>query len=161
MVKSYQDTGWNTEKTAATLYEYDSFGNQVKQTLALNATPTKDNSPVVELVHSVESAADGVYRVTTQTHYNSEGAALNTTKKQLISQLSSTIENKSISISERGLTSTLWAAYNTGTNRTTYSNIPASTITTETVTVDGFVVSRKDNIGITSTEVRAYMQQAA
>ena len=30
VVKSYQDTGWNTEKTAATLYEYDAFGNIVK-----------------------------------------------------------------------------------------------------------------------------------
>ncbi len=156
MVKQYQDTGWNTEKTAATLYEFDAFGNKVKQTLALNATPTKDNSPVVELVHSVESAADGVYSVTVQTSYNTEGAALNTTQKQLISHFSPTIENKLISISERGLTSTQWTAYNGGAKRTTYSNIPTSTITVETVTVDGFVVSQKDNAGITSTEVRAY-----
>ena len=156
MVKQYKDTGWNTEKTAASLYEFDSFGNQVKQTLALSDTPTKDNSPVVELIHSVESAADGVYRTTTRTRYNSEGSALNTTQKQLISQFSPTIENKSISISERGLTSTQWSAYNTGTKRTTYSNIPTSTITAETVTVDGFVVFQKDNAGITSTAARAY-----
>ena len=156
MVKQYKDTGWNTEKTAASLYEFDSFGNQVKQTLALSDTPTKDNSPVVELIHSVESAADGVYRATTRTHYNSEGSALNTTQKLLISQFSPTIENKSISISERGLTSTQWSAYNTGTKRTTYSNIPTSTITAETVTVDGFIVSRKDNAGVASTEARAY-----
>ena len=44
LVKQYQDTGWNTDKTAPILYEYDSFGNQVKQTLALVDTPTKDNS---------------------------------------------------------------------------------------------------------------------
>ena len=31
-----------------------------------------------------------------------------------------------------------------------------STITAETVTVDGIVVSRKDNIGILSTDTRAY-----
>ena len=28
VVKSYQDTGWNTEKTAATLFEYDALGNR-------------------------------------------------------------------------------------------------------------------------------------
>ena len=28
VVKSYQDTGWNTEKTAATLFEYDAFSNR-------------------------------------------------------------------------------------------------------------------------------------
>ena len=27
------------------LYEYDSFGNEVKQTMALVNSPTKDNSP--------------------------------------------------------------------------------------------------------------------
>ncbi|MBR3695083.1 MAG: hypothetical protein IKL98_02450 [Akkermansia sp.] len=42
LTKQYQDTGWNTEETAATLYEYDSFGNVSKQTLALSSTPTKD-----------------------------------------------------------------------------------------------------------------------
>ena len=83
VIKTYQDTGWNTEKTAATLYEYDTFGNQVKQTLALSDTPTKYNSPMVELVHSVELAADGVYSVTTQTRYNADGAALNTTHSSL------------------------------------------------------------------------------
>ena len=156
MVKQYQDTGWNTEKTAATLYEYDTFGNQVKQTLALSDTPTKDNSPMIEIAYSVESMDDGIYFVSTQTQYNAEGASLDTTQKQLISQFSPTIENKLISISERGLTSTQWSAYNTGTKRTTYSNIPTSTITAETVTVDGFVVSQKDNAGIAATATRAY-----
>ncbi len=156
MAKQYQDTGWNTAKTAATLYEYDCFGNVSKQTLALDDSPTKDNSPVVELIHSIESADDGVYSVTTQTLYNAGGAALNTTQKQLISQFSPTIENKSIDISKRGLTSTQWSAYNTGTKRTTYSSIPTSTITAETVTVDGFVVSQTDNTGITSSAARAY-----
>ena len=55
MVKQYQDTGWNTTKTAPTLYEYDAFGNMVKQTISLSDTPTKDNSPVVEMAHGIES----------------------------------------------------------------------------------------------------------
>ena len=152
-MRQYQDTGWNTKKTAPTLFEYDRFGNLSKQTLALADTPTKDNAPVLEMAYSVESAEDGVYSVTTQTCYNAAGQPLFSSQKQLFSP---SIENKLISISERGLTSTQWVAYNTGTKRTTYSNIPTSTITVETVTVDGFVVSRKDNAGITSTAARAY-----
>ncbi|MBQ8900349.1 MAG: hypothetical protein IJY72_05285, partial [Akkermansia sp.] len=81
LIKQYQDTGWNTAKTAATLYEYDSFGNVTKQTLALSSTPTKDNSPVVEMAYSVESAEDGVYSVTTQTRYNAVGTALTSSQK--------------------------------------------------------------------------------
>ena len=88
LVKRYQDTGWNTDKTAPTLYEYDSFGNQVKQTLALSSTPTKDNSPVSEVAYSVESAEDGVYSVTTQTRYNAAGEPLSTTQKELMREVS-------------------------------------------------------------------------
>ena len=54
MVKQYQNTGEDSENTAPTLFEYDSFGNQVKQTLALSDTPIKDNSPIAEMVYSVE-----------------------------------------------------------------------------------------------------------
>ena len=98
--------------------EYNAKGQLVKQILALSTTPIKDNSPVSEVAYSVESAEDGAYSVTTQTRYNAEGTALNSTQKQLISQLSSSIESKSISINERNLTSTQWTAYNTGTKRT-------------------------------------------
>ena len=88
LVKQYQDTGWNTDKTAPTLYEYDSFGNQVKQTLALADSPTKDNSPVSEVAYSVESAEDGVYSVTTQTRYNAAGEPLRATQKELTREVS-------------------------------------------------------------------------
>ncbi|MDO5465199.1 MAG: sugar-binding protein, partial [Akkermansia sp.] len=81
MVKQYQNTGEDTENTAPTLFEYDSFGNQEKQTLALEDTPTKDNSPVDEMIYSVESAEDGVYSVTTQTRYNAAGEPLSATQK--------------------------------------------------------------------------------
>ena len=88
LVKQYQDTGWNTAKTAATLYEYDSFGNVSKQTLALESTPTKDNSPVVEMAYCVESAEDGVFSVTTQTRYNAAGEPLRATQKELMREVS-------------------------------------------------------------------------
>ena len=67
-----------------------------------------------------------------------------------------TLENKSISISERGLTSTLWTEYSGGTKRVQYSTIPTSSITAETVTVDGVVISQKDTAGIVTTATRSY-----
>lgn len=156
LVKQYQDTGWNTAKTAATLYEYDSFGNQVKQTLALVDTPTKDNSPVDEMTYSVESAEDGVYSVTTQTRYNAEGAALNSTQKLLISQLSATLASKSINIDVRGNSSVNWSEYTAPAKMTSYSSIPTSNITAESTSIDGFTISHKNHAGIITTASRSY-----
>ena len=156
MVKQYQDTGWNTAKTAATLYEYDSFGNQVKQTLALADSPTKDNSPVSEVAYSVESAEDGVYSVTTQTRYNAEGTALNSTQKQLISQLSTTLASKSISIDMRGNSSVNWSEYTAPTKVSSFSTVPTSNIAAESISIDGFTISQKDHAGIITTASRSY-----
>ena len=156
VVRSYRDTGWNTAKTAATLFEYDSFGNIIKQTLALTDSPTKDNSPVVEIVHSVESADDGVYSITTQTRYNAEGAALNTTQKQLISQLSTILASKSISTDERGNCSVSWSEYTAAAKVTSFSNIPTSEITAESIAIDGFAITQKDHVGIVTTANRNY-----
>ena len=110
----------------------------MKQTLALSATPTKDNSPIAEIAYSVESAEDGVYSVTTQTRHNAAGQPLTSTQKQLISQLSHTLKNKSVFVSEHGLTSFSWSEYSDNTKRTQYSLVPTSNITAEAVTVDGF-----------------------
>ncbi len=156
MVKQYQDTGWNTEKTAATLYEYDSFGNQVKQTLALTNTPSKDNSPMVEITHSVEVADDGVFRVTTKTRYNAEGTALNTTQKQLISQFSTILRSKTISIDVRGNNSVSWAEYTAPAKVTSFDNSPTSVITAESIAVDDFTITQKDHVGIVITANRNY-----
>lgn len=156
ITKQYQDTGWNTAKTAATLYEYDCFGNVSKQTLALSAAPTKDNSPVSEVAYSVESVEDGVYSVTTHTRYNAEGSALNSTQKQLISQLSATLASKSISTDERGNNSENWTVFTAPAKLTSYSTIPTSTITAESVEMDGFTLSQKDYAGIVTIASRTY-----
>ncbi|MBQ3240445.1 MAG: hypothetical protein IJB00_04585 [Akkermansia sp.] len=94
LTKQYQDTGSGTESTAPTLYEHDAFGNMVKQTLALAATPTKDNSHVVEMSYSVESTDEGVFSITTNTRYNAEGNPLVSMQKSLISNMSDAIESK-------------------------------------------------------------------
>lgn len=156
LLKQYQDTGWNTAKTAATLYEYDCFGNISKQTLALADSPTKDNSPVLEMAYSVESAEDGVFSVTTQTRYNAAGEPLSSTQKQLISQLSATLASKSISTDERGNSSTNWTVYTAPAKVTSYSTIPTSNITAESVEMDGFTLSQKDYAGITTSASRSY-----
>ena len=48
--------------------------------------------------------------VTTTTRYNAEGQPLTGVQKQLISQLSSTLESKSFFCQRSGLTSTQWTA---------------------------------------------------
>ena len=156
LVKQYQDTGWNTAKTAATLYEYDSFGNKLKQVLALSDTPTKDNSPVREMAYSVESAEDGVYSVTTQTRYNAAGEPLSATQKQLISQLSATLASKSISIDVRGNSSVNWSEYTAPMKVTSFSAIPTSNITAESISIDGFTISQKNHVGIVTSATRSF-----
>lgn len=156
LVKQYQDTGWNTDKTAAKLYEYDSFGNQVKQTLALTDAPTKDNSPVVEMTYSIELAENGVFSVTTQTRYNAEGAALTTSQKQLISKLSATMASKSISIDVRGNSIVSWSEYTAAAKVTSFSTITTSNITEESISIDGFTISRKNHVGIVTSASRSF-----
>ncbi len=142
LTKQYQDTGWNTAKTAATLYEYDAFGNVVKQTLALASSPTPQNSPVTELAYGAEALTDGIYRTVTRTRYNAEGNPLVSVQKSLASNLSDVLESKILTIDERNLTSAQWVEYHDGTKRKTYNALPTSDITAEAVSVDGFTLSQ-------------------
>ena len=82
LVKQYQDTGAGPPSTAPTLYEYDAMGNQVRETLSLCDTPSKDDSPVQEKAYSVEQLQDGVYSVISSTRYNAQGEPLTSTQKQ-------------------------------------------------------------------------------
>ena len=52
------------------------------------------NSPVTDPGYSAEYLQDGVYSITTTTRYNAAGQPLTSVQKQLISQLSPTIETK-------------------------------------------------------------------
>ncbi len=156
MVKQYQNTGEDSENTAPTLLEYNSFGKQVKQTLALVDRPTKDNSPVDEMAYSVESAEDDVYSVITQTRYNAAGEPLRATQKHLISQLSATLASKSISTDVRGNSSVNWSEYTAPTKVSSFSTIPTSNITAESISIDGFTISQKDHAGIITTASRSY-----
>ena len=72
-------------------------------------------------------------------------------QRQHISQLSPTLESKSVFVSERGLTSTQWSEYSENTKRIQYSSVPTSDITVEAVTVDGFALTQKDTAGVVTT----------
>ncbi len=166
LVKQYQQTqGLATAEDveapepilmAPTLFEYDSFGNAAKQTLALAEEPSSTNSPITEFAYALESTDEGIFSCATQTRYNAAGQPLCSIQKQLISQLSITLENKIISVNERGLTSVDWMVYDVGTKRTQYSTIPTSNITAETVMVDGLALSQKDTAGIITTTTRGF-----
>ncbi|MBR5196461.1 MAG: RHS repeat protein, partial [Akkermansia sp.] len=156
LVKSWSDTGLDSEPTAATHYEYDSMGNVVKQTLALAEQPSPENSPITETSFGAESLEDGVYSVITTTRYNAAAQPLTSVQKQLISQLSGTIESKSVFVSERGLTSMQWTEYSEHTKRVQYSTVPTSSITAKAVTVDGFALSQKDTAGVVTSFTRSY-----
>ena len=51
----------------------------------------------------MESLADGVYSTTTTTRYNAAGQPLSSVLKQLISELSPTLESKSVLVSRTRL----------------------------------------------------------
>ena len=149
--------------------EYDILGRTIRSTDilgrvttteyssdSLTATPTKDNSPMVEMAYSVEATDEGVFSITTNTRYNAEGNQQASVQKSLISNLSDTLESKNLTINERNLTSTQWVEYHVGTKRKSYNTLPTSNITAETVTVDGFALSQTDNAGVTMTHSRSY-----
>ncbi len=148
----------SAQAMAPMLYEYDAFGNQAKQTLLLDATAADDvtKNRITLRASTVESLSDGIYAVTSTTRYTASGTPLTSTQKQLISRLSVSLENKVLSINERGLTTTHWTEYNAGTKRVQKETVPSSTITAEAVSVDGFVLSQSDHAGISTTQSRQY-----
>lgn len=158
LIRTQRDSGRYESAVfmAPTLYEYDSFGNVTKQTLALVEDSGPINSPVQKSSYSVENTDEGVFQVTVMTRYNAQGAPLTSIRKQLISVMSSVLVSKSVSINERNLTSTEWEEYAENTKRIQKSVVPDSNITAEAVIVDGIVLSQKDHAGVTFTASRRY-----
>lgn len=158
LIRTQRDSGIHegAVSMAPTLYEYDSFGNITKQTLALVEDSGPTNSPVQKYFYSVENTDEGVFQVTVMTRYNIQGAPLTSIRKQLISVMSSVLISKSVSINERNLTSMKWEEYAENTKRIQKSVVPDSTITAEAVIVDGIVLSQKNHAGVTSTASRSY-----
>ncbi|MCC8148056.1 RHS repeat-associated core domain-containing protein [Akkermansia sp.] len=156
MTKEQTDAGNAATTMAPTLWEYDAFGNRMKETWKLADPATVSNSRITTWSYGAEQAEDGVYRIVTTTKNNGQGTTYSETQKTLVSSLSSTLENKVVSIDPRGNISTQWSEYGAGALRTQKSSIPTSNITTTTTVIDSFITTQTDYAGLTSTQTRAY-----
>ncbi|WP_448806853.1 RHS repeat-associated core domain-containing protein [Akkermansia sp.] len=158
LVKEQTDAETAATTMAPTLWEYDAFGNKVKETWKLADPATVSNSRITTWSYGVEQAEDGVYRVVTATRNNGQGTTYDETQKELISRLSSALESKAISIDPRGNISKQWSEYGAGALRTQKNSIPTSSITAAATVIDGFITSQTDYAGITATQTRAYTE---
>lgn len=158
ITREQTDAGNAATTMAPTLYEYDDFGNKVKETWKLADPATVSNSRITTWSYGVELAQDGVYRVVTATRNNGQGATYDETQKMLVSSLSSTLESKTLSVDPRGNITTQWSEYGAGALRTQKSSIPTSNITATATVIDGLITSQTDHAGITATQTRAYTE---
>ena len=160
LIKQYQDTGTTATAMAATVYEYDSMGNISKETLVLDEDAPADatGNRIRTSALSCEQQEDGtIWQVVTQTRNNAEGTMKSSTQKTLLSE-SATLESKTLTTDERGLTSTQSIAYTSDNSmaRLHTETIPTSTLAATARVVDGFVTTQTDHSGITSSFTRAY-----
>lgn len=144
------------ERGVKTTYEYDLMGALCREIRPLSTSPTPYNSPYREYAYEYEAKTEGVYRKTTVTDYNAQGYPLTSTREELVSELSSTLESKTIETDIYGHVTTTWTEYNGATRRKVQQSISTSSITAETLVMDGFTVSQKDHAGVTTTWSRAY-----
>ena len=158
LTKTQTDAGNAATTMAPTLWEYDAFGNKVKETWKLADPATVSNSRITAWSYGVEQAEDGVYRVVTATRNNGQGTTYDETQKELISRLSSALESKTISIDPRGNISTQWSEYGAGALRTQKSAVSTSDIMGIVHAVEGFIISSTDYAGLTSTASRTYTE---
>lgn len=165
IVSAYNNKGQlmrqQSGQLAPTTYAYDSMGNQVQQTQLLDSSSPADatKNVIVKQARSYQKLDDGVYQVLTSERNNAEGEWLTSVQQTLVSQLSPILASKRISVDERDHVSTSWTEYGVGTKRKNYQQIPTSNITAETITIDGFTTSQTDNVGITTTASRRYLEK--
>lgn len=137
-------------------FEYDLMGELCTEIRPLSTSPTPYNSPYKEYAYTYEEKTEGVYRKTTVTDYNAQGYPLTSMQEELVSELSATLESKTIATDIYGKVTTEWTEYNGATKRKVQRTIPTSDLTAETLVTDGFTVSQKDHAGVTTTWSRAY-----
>lgn len=156
---TYNAKGQQASHTAygvVTTYAYDLMGELCTEIRPLSTSPTPYNSPYKEYAYEYEAKTDGVYRKTTVTDYNAEGYPLTSMREELVSELSPTLESKTIATDIYGKVTTEWTEYNGATGRKVQRTIPTSALTAETLVTDGFTVSQKDHAGVTTTWSRAW-----
>lgn len=144
------------ESLASTLYEYDSFGNKVKETVAFSDEPTTLNSWVKEYAYLREQREDGVYELVTTTGYTEDGTTVVRKEATLVSALGATLESKVVTTDARGNESGEWTEYGEPTVRERKLTMPGVSAAAVIHTVDGFVTTVTDYAGITISQSRTY-----
>ena len=158
----YNDKGQSvrsqTEDLAPTLTDYNELGQAVKQTVLLDELHPNDTTRnrISESSSCYQVREDGIYQVQTSTTYNADGLPLTQTTENMVSQLDSLLESKTIATDVYGQQSIEWTEYTSPTRRTWFSRIPTSEITAESLVVDGFETSQTDHAGIRSSQTRSY-----
>ncbi|MCC8147580.1 RHS repeat-associated core domain-containing protein [Akkermansia sp.] len=159
LVQNGRDTGTGEGalSMAPTLYEYDNFGNVVKEILLLDAGAPGDpaKNSITTYAYAVEQRDDGVYRITTTTKNNGKGTTYAESAATLLSE-SATLENKTVITDPRGNVATAWTEYGTGTKRIQKNTVPTSAITATVTVIDGFSTAQTDHAGVTTTQMRAF-----
>ena len=158
LVKTEVDAGTPATAMAPTLKEYDAFGNVTKETWKLDDHPDATNSRITIYSYAAEQGDDGIYQITTTTMNNSQGTTYSLTEKVLISSLSATLEDKTVSIDPRGQESASWTEYAGDAKRISKNKIPGCETAAISLIVDGLAVSRTDYAGVTTSIARSYTE---
>ena len=145
-----------TDGMAPMLYDYDSFGNVVKETWKLAEEPAPANSRITEYSYACERREDGIYRVKTVINYNSYGLPYSKSTSTLVSFLSPVVAEKIISSDTRGNEIPEWMEYTAPGKRTIRKQVPDSKVIAEALVIDGYEVSKKDFANMTTTAARSY-----
>ena len=147
------------ETLAPTLYEYDSFGNKTKETVALSDEPTTLNSRVMEYTYTREQREEGVYGLVTTTEYAAEGTPIVRKEATLVSSLNPVLESKVVTTDARGHDSADWTEYGEPAARVRKVTQPGVSDAAVIHTVDGFTTTVTDYAGISASQSRAYTAQ--
>lgn len=147
------------EILAPTLYEYDSFGNKTKETVALSDEPTTLNSRVMEYAYTREQREDGVYELVTTTEYTAEGTPVVRKEATLVSSLNPVLESKVVTTNARGHDSADWTEYGEPAARVRKVTQPGVSDAAVIHTVDGFTTTVTDYAGIAVSQSRIYTAQ--
>ena len=118
---------------APILYDYDTMGNLIRETVKLDDSPTKLNSRITEWAVSFEDGSDGVYLKETSTIYTPEGAPVRTSEISLISSTHATLAGKTVIRDTRGNEGVTWTEYSTSAKRIIKRQTPASNTMAEDV----------------------------
>ncbi|WP_412256039.1 RHS repeat-associated core domain-containing protein [Akkermansia sp.] len=147
-----------TENMAPTVTVYHELGEAVKQTVLLDECHPEDPSRnrISETFSCYRVREDGVYQVQTSTTYNVDGLPLTQTSENMVSQLDSVVESKSITTDVYGHQSVQWSEYTAPTRRTRFSQIPTSEVIAQSLMIDGLTVSQTNHLDIRSSQERSY-----